>query len=99
MTDCWGWATWKRGWDLFEEDGQKLLKGLKNRNYMKLFNFNNSYDYVGMLQKQIAGENDSWAIRWYASTFLKNKLGFFSGTSLVRNIGLAFIGGPTKSCV
>ncbi len=21
---CWGWATWKRGWDLFENDGKKL---------------------------------------------------------------------------
>ena len=20
--DCWGWATWKRGWDLFELDSQ-----------------------------------------------------------------------------
>lgn len=20
MTDCWGWATWKRGWDLFGLD-------------------------------------------------------------------------------
>ena len=20
--DCWGWATWKRGWDLFEHDGK-----------------------------------------------------------------------------
>ena len=24
--DCWGWATWKRGWDLFCSDGKYLLK-------------------------------------------------------------------------
>jgi len=30
--DCWGWATWKRGWDLFESDGQSLLDELKRRN-------------------------------------------------------------------
>lgn len=88
MTDCWGWATWKRGWDLFEEDGRKLLKELKRKNLTKLFNFNDSYDYARMLQQQIDGKNDSWAIRWYASTFLENKLGVFSGTSLVHNIGL-----------
>ena len=22
--DCWGWATWKRGWNHFEKDGQTL---------------------------------------------------------------------------
>jgi GT2 family glycosyltransferase len=31
--DCWGWATWKRGWDLFEADGKKLLRKLKERNF------------------------------------------------------------------
>ena len=30
--DCWGWATWKRGWDLFEPNGQKLLDELLNKN-------------------------------------------------------------------
>ena len=24
--DCFGWATWKRGWDLFQPDGSLLLK-------------------------------------------------------------------------
>ena len=31
--DCWGWATWKRGWDLFEHDGKKLLQELE-MNYL-----------------------------------------------------------------
>ena len=39
--DCWGWATWKRAWDLFESDGLKLLNELKNRKLTKEFNFNN----------------------------------------------------------
>ena len=24
--DCWGWATWKRAWNIFEADGQKLFE-------------------------------------------------------------------------
>ena len=24
--DCWGWATWKRGWELFRSDGEELLR-------------------------------------------------------------------------
>ena len=40
---CWGWATWKRGWDMFESDGQKLLDELIKRRLIKEFDFNNSY--------------------------------------------------------
>ena len=36
---------------------------------------------------QIAGKNNSWAIRWYASAFLANKLTLYPGQSLVSNIG------------
>ncbi|QJB38807.1 hypothetical protein HF324_13400 [Chitinophaga oryzae] len=40
-----------------------------------------------MLRKQISGQNDSWAIRWYASAFLKNMLTLYPSRSLVQNIG------------
>ncbi len=85
--DCWGWATWKRGWALFEEDGRKLFKEIKDRNLEYEFDFKGSYPYFKMLKKQIAGKNDSWAIRWYASAFLKNKLTLYPGKSLAINIG------------
>lgn len=86
--DCWGWATWKRGWDIFEPNGQKLLDELKDKKLTKRFNFDNSYNYNKMLEKQILGQNNSWAIRWYASAFLKNKLTLYPGKTLVQNIGL-----------
>lgn len=41
-----------------------------------------------MLKKQLKGENDSWAIRWHASAFLKNKYTLYPGRSLVQNIGM-----------
>jgi hypothetical protein len=85
--DCWGWSTWKRGWDLFEENGSVLLQELKHKALTHEFDFYGTYPYTRMLEKQIRGENDSWAIRWYASAFLKNKLTLYPGKSLVRNIG------------
>lgn len=85
--DCWGWATWKRGWDLFDPDGQRLLDELKRRKLTCEFDFDGSYPYTRMLQNQIAGKNDSWAIRWYASAFLQDKLTLYPGRSLVHNIG------------
>lgn len=85
--DCWGWATWKRGWDLFNPNGIELLDELKKRKLTKEFDFNDSYPYTKMLKNQINGKNDSWAIRWYASAFLADKLTLYPGRSLVHNIG------------
>jgi hypothetical protein len=85
--DCWGWATWRRGWSLFNPNGISLLSEIQRRGLARSFNFNNSYDFLGMLTDQINGKNDSWAIRWYASAFLKNKLTLYPGNSLVANYG------------
>ncbi|MFC5498386.1 glycosyltransferase family 2 protein [Caenimonas terrae] len=85
---CWGWATWKRGWDLFEPDGQKLYDELKRLNLMHRFNILGAFPYMRMLHDQILGRNNSWAIRWYASAFIKGKLTLHPGKSLVSNIGL-----------
>lgn len=85
--DCWGWATWRRGWSRFNPDGQALLDELTRRKLLHAFDFNGTYPYSDMLRGQIAGKNDSWAIRWYASAFLASKLTLYPGRSLVHNIG------------
>ncbi len=85
--DCWGWATWKRGWDLFQEDGATLMRKIKSRRLTRAFNFSGSYNYFKMLERQVRGENESWAIRWYASAMIHNKLTLYPGRSLVCNIG------------
>jgi hypothetical protein len=85
--DCWGWATWARAWEGFNSDGVALLHELEARALTKEFDFNGSAGYTEMLKDQIAGKNDSWAIRWYASAFLNNQLTLYPGTSLVQNIG------------
>ncbi|SVC36265.1 uncharacterized protein METZ01_LOCUS289119 [marine metagenome] len=85
--DCWGWATWRRGWEIFNSNGQYLLDELTRQGLLRSFDFNGAYPYSQMLKEQIEGENDSWAVRWYASAFLHNKLTLYPGCSLVHNIG------------
>ena len=41
-----------------------------------------------MLNDQIIGKNNSWAIRWHASLFLQNKLCLHPKIPIVKNIGL-----------
>jgi hypothetical protein len=85
--DCWGWATWRDRWIYFEPDGQALLRQLRERNLTSAFDFDGAMGYTAMLQDQIAGRNDSWAVRWHASCYLRDLLILYSAKPLARNIG------------
>jgi hypothetical protein len=86
--DCWGWATWKRAWNIFEADAQKLFNILIEKKMQREADFNNSYGFTQLLKDQISGKINSWAVRWYMSVFLKNMLTLYVGKSLVKNIGI-----------
>jgi hypothetical protein len=63
------------------------LEQLKQQRLLKAFDYNGSYGFSKMLEGQIKGLNDSWAVRWHASAFLADKLTLYPGRSLVHNIG------------
>ena len=86
-TGSWGWATWKRAWQYFNPDGKALLEQLEARKLTRLFDFGGTYPFTRMLRRQIAGKNNSWAIRWNASLFLNDILSLNVGKSLVQNEG------------
>ena len=87
FTGSWGWATWERAWQHFNPDGQALLNELENRRLTRRFDFNGNYRFTRMLRRQVQGKNNSWAIRWNASLFLKDILSLNVGRSLVQNNG------------
>jgi putative methyltransferase (TIGR04325 family) len=86
--DCWGWATWKDRWNIFERDASKLMGELTRMNLINEFDIDGTYPYSKMLQDQIDGKLDSWAIRWYASAFLQNMFTLYPKKSLIYNIGI-----------
>lgn len=87
FTGSWGWATWERAWQHFNPDGQALLNELENHRLTRRFDFNGNYRFTRMLRRQVQGKNNSWAIRWNASLFLKDILSLNVGRSLVQNNG------------
>jgi hypothetical protein len=89
---CWGWATWSRAWQRFESDGLKLLKELRSRNLQNDFDLDGAFKYTNMLKAQVAGRNNSWAIRWHASAFIADLLQLSPGKSLIQNIGFDYSG-------
>jgi hypothetical protein len=85
--DCWGWATWSRAWKHFDPDGARLLRALRDRGLSREIDYDGNYPHMRILKRQIAGRNDSWAIRWHVSCYLRDMLTLYPSRSLVDNIG------------
>lgn len=92
---CWGWATWKRAWELFNPDARDLLRKIRWKT--KKFNIDGGRNNYGMLYCQKVGLVDSWYIRLYASLFLAEKLTLYPKQSLVSNHGLDGTGTHCKN--
>lgn len=85
--EIWGWGTWKRAWDFYEFDAGKLLGELRAKGLTRVFNFDGSANFTGMLMAQAAGRIDTWDVQWHAVAVLRGMLTLYPGKSLVRNIG------------
>lgn len=82
----WSYATWLDRWKEVSFDGERLLQKINELDLKKKMNFG-GYPYYEMLKDQIEGKNNSWAIRFYTSMFLKEKFFLYPNVSLVKNIG------------
>ncbi|WP_316790737.1 glycosyltransferase [Pedobacter frigoris] len=82
----WGWATWERAWDHFEPDIYKLEAQFDKQKIAE-FSIEHTMNFWKQVQEFKRGKNNSWAIRWYASIFLKKGLTLNPAQSLVNNIG------------
>jgi hypothetical protein len=84
----WGWGTWRRAWQHFDPNatGWEILKNditMRSR-----FNLGGAYDYFEMIEAQMSGNADSWAIRWYWSVFKHHGYVVYPPISHIDNIGL-----------
>jgi len=82
----WGWATWGRAWKHFEPNIDTLLSQFDGKK-KSAFAIDNTMNFWKQMQEFKNGKNNSWAIRWYASIFLKGGLTLNPSQSLVNNIG------------
>jgi hypothetical protein len=87
--NSWGWATWKRAWNLYDSE----LAGLDNIDVIKNFTFNLPYRYRSdtywkyMLKKVKRLKIDSWAYRWMFTLWQNKGLAIVPQTNLIQNIG------------
>lgn len=87
FVSSWGWATWERAWRRFDPaaGGYEILKA--DAKLRRAFNMDGAYDYFSMLEAQLEGRVDSWAIRWNLSVFLHGGMVLYPAKSLVENAG------------
>lgn len=86
-TSCWGWATWARAWRHFQANSLWLRREIVRRRLVHRFDVDGAFPYLQMLDDQITGRNDSWAVRWYASVLLREGVCLHPGRSLAMNEG------------
>lgn len=95
VMNSWSWATWRDRWETVSFDAPALLREVKARGPLSALDIN-SFPLSEILTQQVAGNVDSWAIRFYVSMYLQERWFMFPGWSLVRNIGFGTTATHTK---
>lgn len=88
---CWGWGTWARAWKFYNDNANELLSSIP-KSQIEKFDIENSYSYHEALTANALGQQNTWAVRWYASVFPHHLLTLYPSKSLTRNIGFQYGG-------
>lgn len=87
VATTWGWATWQRAWQRFEESPSGTERLSTDAAFGAGFDLAGAIRYREMLAAQRAGRIDSWGIRWWWSVYKHSGRGIFPLQSLVRHAG------------
>lgn len=84
----WGWATWKNRWDkvIWDSDEAGYARKLSDKEWCKKFSRGGN-DLPGMLQRQLDGKIDSWAIRWNAAASEMDMMTVYPKVPVILNNG------------
>jgi hypothetical protein len=84
--NSWGWATWRDRWNAVDWELKDYPDFKTNQAARRQFNRGGN-DLSGMLDLQVQGKIDSWAIRWCYAHHLNNAFCVFPVQSRIQNIG------------
>lgn len=82
----WGWGTWKSRWKGFNFE-KKISLDTWNKETIREFNLNNSYNYYYILRGVCENKIQSWGVLWYLYVFQNQGLVLYPNRSLVVNKG------------
>ena len=82
----WGWATWRNRWEQIDWEINDYSNFIQNKNERREFSKGGS-DLNAMLDKQMTGNLDSWAIRWFYNQYKVKGLTLYPVQSKIFNAG------------
>lgn len=84
---CWGWGTWRDRWKHFNPSAEELVQEIRDRSLQSKFDIEGTYPFFDHLKQNVEGKMNTWAVKWYASFFLKDGFALHPYPSLTDNIG------------
>ncbi len=92
----WGWGTWRDRWETVDWQVSDYANFAKDKKLRKRF-ARSGPDLPDMLDMQMAGKIDSWAVRWGYQQNKHDQMTVYPKVSRIQNIGLD--GGGTHGVV
>jgi hypothetical protein len=83
-----GWATWERAWRHFSWECSSAGDVLHDPVRRRTFDLDGSYAASALLERTLAGEFESYFVRWYLAVFLAGGRALCPRETLVFNTGL-----------
>ncbi len=84
----WGWATWKRAWDLYDIEMQHWPgQQTKNKIKAQLGTADWYNGYYGMFESSFNKSLNTWDIQWFYSILINGGMAINPCVNLVKNIG------------
>ena len=84
----WGWATWKRAWNLYEIEIHDYPKKKSEKQLEWIYSDNLLIKiYYTMFQQAYNNELDAWDIQWWYTCIFQNGLCIVPKYNLISNIG------------
>ena len=89
VNSCWGWGTWKRAWEYFDDNATRLLKQLTRSEDFSMYDFNGGQSncFYDQLVKNHLGDLMTWAVKWHTCMYLMGGFCLHPKQTLVKNIG------------
>lgn len=85
---CWGWATWRNRWALYNKNISFWKRWKNSKNYRELFNLKHEILYWKKIFNNVSKNKiDSWAYPWNLCLWYNNKIVLTPKYNLVKNVG------------
>ena len=95
VINVWGWATWRKAWDLFDYDMHLLPKFIEQRIIEDIHSSKRiQQEYIRTFQNVYHKIWPDWDRQWMFAVYINNGLGIIPNKNLIANIG--FDGGSAE---